>query len=246
MRVNRWSVRLHKWIALVVGVQILVWVAGGLLMTALPIERVRGEHKVAEHAAPQLDPSQVISLPAATRAAGLSRVEGARLGVMLGEPVWRVAAPGGAWTIDAVTGEVLSPLSNELAARVAEHDYAGSGELRAVRLLTDPPAEYGRPGPVWQARFDDRDRTTLYIDPGSGEVRARRSATWRVFDLAWRLHVMDYDDGVDFNHPLVVTAAGAALIVVMSGLVLLVLRTRRTVRATLAARAAGRRRATSP
>lgn len=146
-------------------------------MTALPIERVRGEHEVAERAEPQLDPSGLISLPAAIDAAGLSRIEDAELGVMLGDPVWRVAAPGGAWAIHVMTGEVLSPLSAELAADVAERDYVGSGELLAVRLLADSPAEYGRPGPVWQARFDDRDETTLYIDPRSGEARARCSAT---------------------------------------------------------------------
>jgi hypothetical protein len=39
---------------------------------------------------------------------------------------------------------------------------------------------------------------------------------------------MDYDDGADFNHPLLVTAAGAGLFVALSGLVLLVFRLRRT------------------
>ena len=41
---------------------------------------------------------------------------------------------------------------------------------------------------------------------------------------------MDYDDGEDFNHPLLVTAAGAGLFVALSGLVLLVFRLRRTFR----------------
>ena len=40
----RWSIQLHKWIALIVGIQVLGWVLGGLIMTALPIEKVRGEH----------------------------------------------------------------------------------------------------------------------------------------------------------------------------------------------------------
>ena len=40
---------------------------------------------------------------------------------------------------------------------------------------------------------------------------------------------MDYDDGADFNHPLVVGAAGAALILVIAGFVLLFIRMRRSV-----------------
>ena len=229
MRTLRWSVRLHKWLALVVGLQVLAWVGGGLLMTALPIERVRGEHKIAEQVAPPLSPSAVIGVAEAARLAGLDRLGGARLGYHLGGPVWRLEGGSGTVTVDAETGAVLSPFGEMAARTVAEADYAGSAEVEAATLLTDPPAEYGRSGPVWQVRFDDRDATTLYIDPQSGAVRARRSATWRVFDFAWRLHVMDYDDGADFNHPLVVTAAGAALIVVIAGFVLLFFRMRRSL-----------------
>ena len=236
MRTLRWSVRLHKWLALVVGLQVLAWVGGGLLMTTLPIERVRGEHKVATQAPPPLAPEEVIGVAEAAGLAGIARLEGATLGHLLSEPVWRLEEEGGTVTVHAGSGEILSPLGEAAVVRVAAADYAGPGEIEGAALLADPPGEYGRPGPVWQVRFDDRDATTLYVDPGSGLVRARRSTTWRVFDVAWRLHVMDYDDGEDFNHPLVVTAAGAALIVVIAGFVLLFVRMRRSLIVWRAAR----------
>ena len=229
MRTLRWSVRLHKWLALVVGLQVLAWVGGGLLMTALPIERVRGEHKVAASLPPSLEPARLISVREAARSAGIETLTGASLGHLLSEPVWRLRGAGGTVMVDAATGSVLSPLGEAAARAVAVADYAGQGGIEGALLLTDPPAEYGRPGAVWQVRFDDRDATTLYVDPQSGIVRARRSTTWRVFDFAWRLHVMDYDDGADFNHPLVVGAAGAALILVIAGFVLLFIRMRRSV-----------------
>ena len=37
MKVLKLSTQLHKWIALVVGLQVLFWVGGGLVMTAIPI-----------------------------------------------------------------------------------------------------------------------------------------------------------------------------------------------------------------
>jgi hypothetical protein len=49
-----------------------------------------------------------------------------------------------------------------------------------------------------------------------------------MFDFFWRLHVMDYDDGADFNHPLLIISAGLGLIVSVSGLTILVFRMRRS------------------
>ena len=43
MAVLRWAVRIHKWVALIVGLQIVLWVAGGVVMSVIPIEQVRGE-----------------------------------------------------------------------------------------------------------------------------------------------------------------------------------------------------------
>lgn len=145
-------------------------------------------------------------------------------------PTWRLTdANGDTYLIDAVSGARIDPVGDTRARAIAEADYTGSGALVSLESLLDPPAEYGRDGPVWRARFDDSDATTLYIDPRSAEVRARRSTTWRVYDFFWKLHVMDYDDGEDFNHPLLITAAGAAFFVAISGLVLLFIKMRRTL-----------------
>ena len=233
LTLRRHAHRAHRWLGLVVGLQVFVWLAGGLVMTALPIERVRGEHKVAEAPPPAYDPGALIPFEAAASAAGADRVASGRLTSVLGAPAWLVEAPGldgeggEAVLIDARTAARLSPMDEATAAAVAVADYAGPGELTAIRLLNHPPTEYARPGPVWQAVFDDADRATLYVDPATGAVTARRGRTWRAFDLAWRLHVMDYDDGADFNHPLVQAMAGAGTLFALSGLTLIGLRWRR-------------------
>lgn len=38
--------KIHKWLSLVIGVQLLLWFASGALMSLLPIDKVRGEHIV--------------------------------------------------------------------------------------------------------------------------------------------------------------------------------------------------------
>ena len=198
-------------------------------MSALPIERVRGEHKVAERSV-AFDPTTLAPFEAAAAAAGAERVASGRLVDVAGRPAWQVTdADGVLVTVDAVTLVPIGPLSEAEALAVARYDYAGAGAVTRATLLTAPPAEYGRPGPVWRVVFDDADRTALYVDPTRAEVTARRSRTWRVFDWAWRFHVMDWNDGEDFNHPLLVTAAGVSVAFALSGFVLLVARGRRAV-----------------
>ena len=46
MRVNWW--KWHKWLALMVGLQVIAWASSGLFMSVVPIEKVRGEHLVQE------------------------------------------------------------------------------------------------------------------------------------------------------------------------------------------------------
>ena len=41
----------------------------------------------------------------------------------------------------------------------------------------------------------------------AGEVVARRSDVWRLYDLFWRIHILDFEAGENFNHPLIIGAA---------------------------------------
>lgn len=228
MKILRWTLKLHKWIALIIGIQILFWVLGGLVFSVLDIEKVRGEHKIAEQPHTPLTPESIIDLKEALKANGIVTVHHASLGRAAGRPVWRIMdASDQSITLDGMSGEKISPISFELATKIAKADYGGSGKLDSVAFVNDPPTEYGREGSAWVARFDDSDNTTLYINPDTAEIKARRSTTWRFFDFFWKLHVMDYDDGKNFNHPLLILAAALTLVFVMSGFTLLFIRLRR-------------------
>ncbi len=230
MTIQRMIVRIHKWIALIVGLQIVLWIVGGLVMSAIPIEVVRGEHKIEERSAVLLNAEDLIPLADAAQKIGLDAVVSAELGVMLGDPVWRIVDDNGDTAIvDAQSGQTLSPLDESLARQIAEYDFNGEAGLASAALLSEPPTEYSREGPVWRVEFADADKTTLYVDPALGKVTARRSETWRLFDFFWKLHVMDYDDGADFNHPLLITAAGMAVFVSVSGFILLTIKMRRSL-----------------
>jgi uncharacterized iron-regulated membrane protein len=81
--------------------------------------------------------------------------------------------------------------------------------------------EYRGRLPVWRVDFDDEAVTTLYVAPDNGEVITRRNRVWRIYDFAWMLHIMDYRERTDFNHPLLVWASALALLVALSGVYLI-------------------------
>src|SRR5829696_1212642 len=109
----RLSTQIHKWLALIVGLQVLGWVLGGLVMTAIPIERVRSEQHIAEFAPDPLAHEGLVDIHAAAAAAGLTPVE-ATLRSTLRGPVWVLkAADGTSRTLDARTARPMAPLAEK-------------------------------------------------------------------------------------------------------------------------------------
>lgn len=220
----RWSLQLHKWIALVVGIQVLLWVVGGVVMTVIPIERVRSEHHVAERKAEPLAFEGTLSAQQAAQSAGVRPVEALVKTTPRG-PVWALKdADGRTTVVDAVTADPLPRLSSEEAQRLAQAAYLGDGRPVSARYLLEAPQETGREGPLWRVDFDDAERTSFYLAPDTGEVVSRRSAVWRFYDFFWRLHIMDLETGENFNHPLIIAASLLTLAVVITGFVLLWMR----------------------
>lgn len=224
MRLLRLSTQIHKWVALVVGIQVLFWVAGGLLMTAIPIEVVRSEHHQRPPTPAPLPNAAVRSLPQVVAAAGFTPVK-AELKATARGPAWVLTPPKGETvTLSATTAAPFPPLTPPQASALALAAYQGEGRPVSARLMKEAPQETGRSGPIWRVDFNDAERTTFYLSPATGEVVTRRSAVWRLYDAFWRLHIMDLKTGENFNHPLIVIAAALTLGVVITGFVLLWIR----------------------
>ena len=224
MKTHKFVSQIHKLVGLIIGVQILLWISGGFVMSFFDIERVRGEHLIAAHVPQPLPPA---AIPAAVSTAiGDRGVRSVAMEYRLDRPLAEVAfADGGRALVDLETATILSPLDAGWAERIARADYAGEAGIRSLDLIaSDPPQEYRGPLPVWRIAFADEEETTLYVSPESGRVLARRNRIWRLYDFFWMLHIMDYDERVDFNHPLLVGAAVIAFLMASSGLVLMLWR----------------------
>ncbi|PHR62887.1 MAG: hypothetical protein COA47_02190, partial [Robiginitomaculum sp.] len=75
MKIAAYLTRAHKWIGLVVGLQIVLWTAGGLVMSVFKIESVRSEALIAEPGLLPSDLSIGIDPMRAAYAAGFASLE---------------------------------------------------------------------------------------------------------------------------------------------------------------------------
>jgi PepSY-associated TM region len=231
--------KVHKWLALLMAVQILFWFASGLFFAAVPIERVRSEHMVAEQARAPLDlQAAAAGLGRLARAGPADKVE---LRTLLGRPVALLSSPGTRPRLyDLASGSAISPIPPVVAARIAEADHAGLARAVRVERVTANNPEYRGALPAWRVDFAEAGRS-LYIAADTGAVTARRSTLWRVYDFLWGLHIMDWRGHEDFNTVLLIVATALALVVAIAGIVLLPSRLGFTAwrRRRAAARAAG-------
>lgn len=219
---TRWMRTLHKWVGLILAIQFVLWMGSGLLMSLLDHDKVQGH----QHRAPA--PSTAPQWPAGTLAPSRLLSEAAQP-VRTIEATWlrdraayRMDNGERTWLVDARSGRSVS-VDSGTALAIALADYAGPGRPQQPELMQTATLEVlGHAAPIWRVAFDDDDATTVYVSGQDGRVLARRNDSWRLFDIAWMLHIMDYSNRADFNNPLVVTAAAGGLWIALTGAWLLV------------------------
>jgi Na+-transporting NADH:ubiquinone oxidoreductase subunit F len=195
--------KLHKWLGLLIALQVILWAASGVMFAWLDHSKVGAVGSVRTVEASVLVPALVRSEPTAwLNEYAQQDLYDVRAISLADRWVWRV----------------------ELQDRVellALERYAGGGAPGAVTLQTQPDIESRSKTPVWRAQFDDSQRTALYFAADDGHFIAARTTSWRLYDFFWMLHTMDYSGRDDFNNPLIITIGMAALWLSISGIVLL-------------------------
>lgn len=209
----------HKWLALIIGVQILFWFASGLFFAIYPIERVRSEHRIAHaHLAAPMSahaPAEMTAfLPEAPTRLTYERTSAGQ-DVAVAEFAERRPI-----LIDLNDWRVASPLTADAAQQIARAYVADAPTVREMRLVSEETPEYRGALPAWRIAFNDAEGLAVYVAADTARVTARRSDLWRVYDALWALHIMDWRDHENFNTGLLILATLLALIVTLAGFVL--------------------------
>jgi hypothetical protein len=219
-----------------VGVQVLIWVTGGVVFSLMPFESwVKAGDTVkpptvvvlpqgwAERVAPALQAAARRGEVVAVAAVATPQGPALRLNHRGGHESAIVPADGTTWM----------PPDEAAILRFASGLYQGQVEVASVERMSTIPrrlgivAETGGRGDLWRVRFNDTLATRVYLNGRTGEFVTSRNEAWVWYDFFWRLHIMDYADGEDFNGTLLRATSIFAWGLVIAGAVLAVLAARR-------------------
>jgi Na(+)-translocating NADH:ubiquinone oxidoreductase F subunit len=211
--------RLHKWVGLVLAIQFLLWMSSGVMMSLLDADKVHGrEFRIKPAAAPAW-PADLLTTDAILGAA-TDQVMAVSSLWLLDRPVYRLQNDKRSWLVSAADGHPVV-VDAALAGDIARASYSGPGNAGAASLLDFTLEARAHKDPVWRVDFDDADETSVYVSSVTGAVLEHRNSTWRLFDLFWMLHIMDYSERTNFNNPLLVSSAIGGLWMALTGLWLL-------------------------
>ncbi len=225
LRVHLAASRVHKWLALIIGAQLLIWFASGVIMSFLPIDKVRGEHLVDRDAIVTIPPDTPMVSPAVLLASAGAPVEAIGWRMLGGQPVAEVATAKGVRLFDARSGAALPPVDAVLATRIARSAWKSADKPASEpsRVSAESP-EYRGPLPAWRIAFADPDNTSVFVAADTGKIAAVRTGTWRLYDFFWSLHIMDWKNHENFNTWWLLAFAIGVLILGLAGTILLFMR----------------------
>lgn len=205
--------KLHRWLAVVIGVQFLVWTVSGIYFSWTDIDEIHGDQFLSPGVS--MTTLKSLALPE-------SQLMVSELAVRFIDDrpfLW----VNNATLIDPETGEVKPGVSREEAEKIARQNIKDDYDLSSIALLESvgPHHEYrGRSLPVWVVKFEGPTDLTAYVAQRDGSFQRVRHTSWRVFDFLWMLHTMDFKSRDDFNNLLLRLSSAFALIVVASGFIL--------------------------
>lgn len=229
--------KLHRYLGVILGIQLLLWTLGGLYFSWTSIDTIRGDDLKKEAPLPNLkefavSPSQVVDSlhqyyplfepqeiePVAINGQAFYQVSGKL------EDVKKY------FLLDAKKGKLRPPLSREEAVQMAKDRLNRKAEVcEVVRIdSTGPHHEYReQPLPAYAVTFCGPVNTTVYVAAELGTVRSFRNKQWRIFDFLWMLHTMDFQGRDNINNWVLRIFSLLGLMALLSGFLLYLLTSRR-------------------
>ena len=201
----------HKYLSLVISIQLLLWTISGIYFAFNKIELVRGEQYLIEQNVSKLNLKEVESSFSAKNVNFVRRLD---------EWIIKVETDSG-FNYTDLQGQNLDELNEEEVKEVVRQR-TNLIPLMAQRINNlEIRAEFrGRNLPIFKVTTSTTDNINVYVDAFTGEVTAIRSDSWRIWDFLWGAHIIDYSERENINNFLIKILSILALISSLSGIVL--------------------------
>ena len=203
----------HKYLSFFISIQLLLWTISGIYFSFNKIELVRGEQYI-----------EVVEKPINLSAINFNIPNSENISIInrLDKEIVIVSTKSSKKYLDK-NGNPLDKLSIEEAMK--------SVEIKTTLLplevieITDRKSgsEFrGRSLPIYkvESKNTKNDDINVYVNIYSGEIMAIRSPQWRVWDLMWGFHIMDWKDRDNINNLLLKVFSILALVSSITGLIL--------------------------
>ncbi len=223
---------LHKWLSLLVALQLLIWLGSGLFFNLMDHSKARGnEYRIktmvsttVEHDR-LLDPSLILDeIEVKQQVQPVNSIKQIEL---LGQPYYLLNHHLGLYKhfynehslVNAYTGE-KKVIDDVMAQALANTTYGGKSNVSSSLKISPPIDDFPKElNTVWQVNFSDELNTSVYIDASSGRLVGHSNDDKRFADFFFMLHFMDYGSFGSFNNWQIIFFALFTLVFCFTGLI---------------------------
>lgn len=190
---------LHKWLSLLVFIQLFIWLASGLFFNLMDHSKARGNQYRQALIQGDIDAKRLMDLNVVLTTIK-EPIKAVSLIQRLGEPYYLITHQQGLYKhfnshyslVDAYTGETTL-IAEEMATALAKTSYSGTAAISNVQKVEPPIADFLKEqNTLWKVDFLDEVSTSVYINASSGRLVGHSNEDKRFVDFFFMLHFMDY------------------------------------------------------
>ena len=203
----------HKYLSFFISLQLLLWTISGIYFAFNKIELVRGEqYRLTENFPINFDEVNFLR----------SDVQQVKAINRLGKIIFVVSGNQGIEYLDAFGTPVGKLNKNEAFQIVSASSTLKPIDLEEITESTKGSEFRGRDLPLFKVTsLNKKDKKiNLYLNVFSGEITAVRSLQWRIWDLMWGFHIMDWQTRDKINNIFLKIFSILALVSSISGILL--------------------------
>ncbi len=208
--------KIHRYLGLFIGIQFIMWTAGGLYFSWTDIDEIHGDQFK------KLPPEETgfQNLNGISDLMPQKTIKSISLKEISGNPYYFINEEV---LVNAENGELLKEISAEDAINIASRHMKDDLEIKGIERITETGSHHEyREGslPAYVISYNQPENLKAYIGARDGSFKTVRYRDWRWFDFLWVTHTMDYQGRDDFNNIILRSFSVLGLVTVLSGFVL--------------------------